>query len=212
MIRGVASRLHGRSKAGRETTRAAQWADMRTRVASRPASIALVLAGLALMLTGVTPALAAPSRIDSRSTSTFTLDPDKRRVNVTVDIVVTNQIPPSVRSGPCPSDPSRTCRITTDFFTQNWGFLAVQHGARKLKVRGPGGSIKVDYKNATYTNYSLGFNRIQRGQSARLKVTYHLPAARGGCGNNTRISPATRRVSVWPSRTRRWRPPRPGIE
>ena len=48
----------------------------------------------------------------------------------------------------------------------------------------------VDHRNDTYTNYSIGFRRLQRGQSARLKVTYQLPAARAGSGNDTRISPA----------------------
>ena len=145
---------------------------------------------MTLVVAGASPALAQQSRLQTKSKSTFTLDPKRQRVNVVVDIVITNRTPPSVRSGPCPSDPRRTCRTTTNYYTESWGFLAIQHGARNLRVRGPGVSARVANQNDTYKNYSIGFDRIQRGQTARLKVTYHLPAARARSGNSTRISPA----------------------
>jgi hypothetical protein len=150
---------------------------MRRRLFHHAAPLALAGALLALATAG-TPAIAQQSRLDTKSNSTFTLDPARQRVNVVVDIVITSRTPSSVRRGPCPSDPGRTCRITTNYYTERWGFLAIQHGARNLKIRGPGATARVASQNDTYKNYSIGFDRIERGQTARLKVTYHLPAAR----------------------------------
>ena len=155
---------------------------------TRAVALALGVSVLA-MLTVVTPA-AADRRQPSTSSSTFRLNLEKDRIDVTTTVRVTNRLPNRVTVGPCASNAAQTCRNTTRFFISSFAFFAVQTGARGLTLSGPGVKARPDHKNATYTNYIVEFAPIYQGQSRTFKVRYHLPAAVPRSPSRTRVTDA----------------------
>jgi hypothetical protein len=162
---------------------------METLTRARQIAVAAVsLSLLAALL--VTTGAAADARSPTSSKSTFRLSPGAERVDVTVDVTVTNRIPNKVTVAPCPGQPSRTCRTTTRFFTDKFGFFSVQTGGRNVKFSGPGVKARVDHKNDAFTNYLVDFAPIYQGQSRTFRVNYQVPAAGPRSRNATRITDA----------------------
>ncbi len=156
---------------------------MRTAVAI---ALSLSLVAALVSATGV----AADAKRPTTSTSTYRLSPGKDRVDVAVDVTVTNRVPNKVTVGPCPGNPGRTCRTTTRYLVGSFGYFSVQKGGRGVEFSGPGVKANIDHKNEAFTNYVVRFAPIGQGQSRTFRVTYHLPAAGPRSPNNTRITDA----------------------
>jgi hypothetical protein len=156
----------------------------------RHAGIAMaVVIALTASLCTVAPA-AGNATVPKTSTSVFKLKPGKDRVDVTVKVTVTNRIPNKVTVAPCPGDPGRTCRNTTRFYVDSFGYFSIQRGGRGVRFTGPGVKARIDHKNDYYTNYVVSFAPIYAGQSRTFKATYYLPASWPRSPNRTRVTEA----------------------
>lgn len=150
------------------------------------ALISLSLIATLLTLTGVS----ADAKRPTSSVSTYRLSPGKDRIDVTVDVKVTNRLPNRITVGPCAGDPGRTCRTTTQFYVEQFGYFLIQKGARDVTFSGPGVKAHVDHKGDRLTNYIVRFAPIYQGQSRTFRATYYLPAAGPRSPNTTRITDA----------------------
>ena len=149
---------------------------------------ALVALSLSLTLViAVGSATAAESRFPSNSKSTFRLQPSKDRVLVTSKVTLANRAPDSVTVGPCPNDRSRTCRITTRWYVDEYPDYWIAAGARKVKFKGPGVKARITSQEGGWTYYTVRFAPIYRGQKRTFTVSYEMPAARPRSPNQTRI-------------------------
>jgi hypothetical protein len=148
--------------------------------------MSLALAG-ALLATTVS---SADIRRPTTSTSTFHLNPGKDRVDVAVDMTVTNRMPNTASVGPCAGSPGRTCRNTTRWFVDDFGYFWIQAGARNVKFTGPGVKAQIHSANDGFTNYIVNYSPIWQGQSRTFRVSYNVPAARPRSPNTTRITEA----------------------
>jgi hypothetical protein len=122
--------------------------------------------------------------------STFRLLPGKDRVEVVVDVTLTNQQPSVIRNVPCPGRPSATCRQRVSYYFDEWGYLAVQPGARDVRFSGRGVKGSVEKRNEGWVGYVVRFPRIDQGETARFRVRYQLPTGRPRSPLATRITDA----------------------
>ena len=94
--------------------------------------LGVLAVSFALLLPGATAAGADSDALAEVSRSTFRLVPGKARVDVVVELSLTNRKPSTVRTVPCPGAPSRTCRQQISYYGNEWGYLVIQAGARNL--------------------------------------------------------------------------------
>jgi hypothetical protein len=114
----------------------------------------------------------------------YVVDPAKRRVHVTVDLVVTNH-----------KTDTKTHRY---FFDRT--FLAVQPGTTAFKVASAGAKpvVRVSRKAATYTLLRIDFGKqLGAGASRRLRLTFDVVDPGGAATRTTRIGTTLVSFGAW---------------
>ncbi len=110
------------------------------------------------VLVAAPPALADSDSLAERSDSRFELLPRQGIVRVKVDLTITSLQPDRVTIGPCPTDPAYRCRLTTRYYTNQWGYVWVPGNATDLQVRGA--TAHMEENTGGWRNYLLSFPPI----------------------------------------------------
>jgi hypothetical protein len=105
--------------------------------------------------------------ISSSSRAVFRLVPGRNRVDVTVDMTVTNR--------------------SRQFFITQWQFFAVM-GAQRVRFSGASGQVVGQH--GELIRYALTYPPLYPGQTRRIRATYRLPGGAPRTGTRTRVTPA----------------------
>jgi hypothetical protein len=127
------------------------------------------------------------SGTSSRSDSTFRLLPGQDRIKVSVVITLTNRKPPSTRIGPCPGG---MCRITTNYYMNQWGYVWVPAGASNVRFSSPGLGTRVEERDRHWVHYMLSFPNLTYGQTRRIALSYELLGGKPRSQHRTRVMDA----------------------
>ena len=137
---------------------------------------ALLLAALlGGSLAAPAPVAAAGDRIDS-AVQTYTVDPVSRRLDVVIDVTVTNL---------------KADTATVAYYLDATS-IAVEQGAVNLKVTADAGpaSLALSQRGTGFNVYRIRFSNLFSGRTRNLKVTYQLPSGAPRSDSDTRIGPA----------------------
>ena len=146
----------------------------------RTVAVVSAVLALAAVTAASSTALGSDDQLQTRSTSTFRLQPAKHRVAVTVDLSVTNRIPDGFDY--VTSRPQR-------FYVKKFA-VHIQKGATNVRVSGKGSNIRRVREDEVIDTYKVIFPRIFRGQVAKVRVSYDLQAAGAGSSKMTRVTDA----------------------
>lgn len=149
---------------------------------------ALAFALLAVPLVGAPPAVADSDSLAERSDSRFELLPKQGVVRVKVTLALTSLQRDKVSIVPCPSNPAYRCRLTTRYYTNQWGYVWVPGTATDFTVRGA--TARMEENTGGWRNYLLSFSPIYYGQTRRITVTYTLPNGKPRSANPVRVTDA----------------------
>lgn len=136
--------------------------------------------------TGVRPPESAASDtdgLDVATTTVYTVQPDKHRVRVTVDVTAANTLADTAGSR----------------FYFSSVHLGVQPEATSVTATEAGSRITVSIgKRATYRLVEARFaERLYTGQTVRLRVTYTLPAGKPRSASDVRVGAAYATFVAW---------------
>lgn len=140
------------------------------------------------LLVAAPPALADSDSLAERSDSRFELLPGQEIVRVKVELTLTSLQPDRVTIGPCPSNPGLRCRLTTRYYTNQWGYVWVPGTATDLAFRGT--SATMEENTGGWRNYLLSFPPLYYRQTRRITVTYDLPNGKPRSANPVRVTDA----------------------
>jgi hypothetical protein len=141
------------------------------------AAVSAVLAMVTVAAASST-ALGFDDQLQTRSMSTFSLQPGKDRVAVMVDLSITNRIPDRV-----------DFLGTTHYYNQDFPVL-IQKGATNVRVSGEGTKIRRVHRGEVADTYKVTYPRVFKGQTAKVRVSYELKAAGPGSARTTRVTNA----------------------
>ncbi len=145
---------------------------------------AVVALGLVAAPPGVAEVRAATPDLTLVSNARYDVEPEEKRVRVTVDIVATNRL--------------RNTATRRYYFDR--AFLAVPPGASEFKLTSESGSpgVRVSESRPGYQILALTFGRrINAGRSARFRLTFNLADAGGEATRTIRVGTALAAFPVW---------------
>jgi hypothetical protein len=149
-----------------------------------PAALALAV-GLALSPAGVTPARAAAGpKLTVVGTASYTVQPDKKRVHVTVDLVATN----------------RTTETISTRYVFDHANLAVLPGTTGFRATNEGAktTVTVASRSSSSTLLSIRFlKRLGGGHSTAIRLSFELPDPGGSPSREVRVGPSLLAFPVW---------------
>lgn len=156
----------------------------------RPSTRA-VLGPLALLVIFVTGALASPSPVAAArpdltitSDATYTVQPDDRRVRVTLDLTLTNHL--------------KDTKTKRYYFDE--AFLDVMPGSSGFKLTRDGSgdpSVRAIDRTDEYTRLRLRYPRLYSGKSAEYRLTFDLEDPGGAATRDLRIGDSLVSFPVW---------------
>lgn len=162
-----------------------------SRLVGLPTVLALIAAlGLsvlsALPVGPATPATvrAATPDLTLVSTAAYEVQPEERRVRVTVDLALENHL--------------KDTKTTRYYFDE--AFLDVMPGASGFKVTKEGSgtpTVKVQKRTDDYTRLRLAYPRIYSGKSSSLRLTFDLEDPGGAPTRDLRIGDTLVAFPVW---------------
>jgi hypothetical protein len=145
---------------------------------------------LALSPAGAAPASAASSpKLTLVGTTRYLVQPEKRRVHVTVDLVATN----------------RTTETISTRYVFDHANLAVLPGTTGFRATDDGvkASVTVAGRSAASTLLSIRFaKRLGGGKSTSIRLSFELPDPGGSPSRQVRIGPSLVAFPVWAYGTR----------
>ena len=155
---------------------------------------------IALLQLGVPAGVAAADGLSDTATTTYTVNPEAGRVDVTIDLSIHNSKPSVTTYEPCVKyvysqylgyyPTWSTCPRTTRYYV-NESFVYLEKGAAAIKVTGNAGTPKITlYKKSDgfdYDEYRITFTAVYNGQTRNLHVTYQVPSGAPRSTNPTRI-------------------------
>jgi hypothetical protein len=167
----------------------------------RLATGAIFAVGLALVsLSAPARATAADDVVEVVAT-TYSVEPERARIRVTVGLSITNRIPDAVSLVPCTRwefDPyigwytlPDVCPRTTRYYlTQT--YVWVESGARNLTVKADRGTVKwtVTSRDDGFVTYRLDFSPIYRNQTRKVTVAYEIVGGPPRSASRTRLGQA----------------------
>ena len=169
--------------------------------AARAVAIVALIGLQGLALAAPTPAAAVDGSTDTAVT-TYTMNPAAGRLDVEIDVTVTNSKPSVTTYVPCFKyvyDPyygwylaPSTCPQTTRFYINaTYAFLEV--GAKAIKVTADHGaaSAKLFKSGAVFNEFKFSFQNVFNGQKRILKITYQVPGGAPRSDSDTRIGQAS---------------------
>ena len=135
----------------------------------------LVLAASSAQLSAPRPALASDGYHET-ATTTYTVNPAARRLDVAIDIAFKNT----------------TTSTSTTYFYYDVVYVTLEHEATRVDVADQAGdSIVRDKVGRTFDRWAIHLGRaIYYGETRHLHVTYQLPAGAPRSGSSIRINPA----------------------
>jgi len=145
---------------------------------------AVVAVGLVAAPSGVREVAAATPDLTLVSNARYDVQPEERRVRVTVDIVATNHL--------------RDTATRRFYFDR--AFLAVPPGTTEFRITSPTGSptVRVSQSRPGYQILALDFGqRIYAQKVARFQLTFDLPDAGGAPTRDVRVGSALVSFPVW---------------
>lgn len=145
---------------------------------------AVVALGLLLAPPAVPQARAATPDLTIVSNARYDVEPEEKRVRVTVNLLATNRL-----------ENTATRRYYFDR-----AFLAVPPGATGFKLTSPTGSpsVRVSQNRTGYQILALTFGqRINAGRNARFQLTFELADAGGEATRTIRVGTALVAFPVW---------------
>ncbi len=158
------------------------------RTAFRQLFLVLIAAVMALALVAAPPTArdvaAATPDLTLVTEARYEVQPDDKRVRVTVDIVARNRLKDTA----------------TRRFYFDRAFLAVQPGTSGFKLTAESGdpSVRVSDSKKTYQILSLSFGRrIYSGKTGRFRLTFDLPDPGGAPTRDVRIGSSLVSFPVW---------------
>jgi hypothetical protein len=147
-----------------------------------PLLVALIIAvGISAAPPAAEPVRAATPDLTIVTEARYDVQPAKRRVRVTVDLVLRNRLKDTA----------------TRRFYFDRAFLAVLPGTSGFKL-GPSGSVRATRKTKDYTLLQLNLgSRLFSGKTARYRLTFNLPDRGGSLSRNVRVGDSLASFPVW---------------
>ena len=147
-----------------------------------PLLVALVIAlGVTAVPPAAEPVRAATPDLTIVSEATYDVQPDRRRVRITVDLTLRNRL----------SD------TATRRFYFDRAFLAVLPGTSGFKLSN-GGSVRATRKTKDFTLLQLNLgSRLFSGKSATYRLTFDLRDRGGSLTRNVRVGDSLASFPVW---------------
>jgi hypothetical protein len=170
---------------------------------ARPALIGTVLAAVLTIVAAVAPPAAAPvvplvgtfdapvalaaDDLGVTTKARYVVAPDAGAIRVAVDVTVVNQKPNRVVGG-----------VVTRYFYDGVN-LGVQREATKLRATQDGSPVRVSSTaRKNFRLVTIGFrNDIYVGDTARVRLTFELPAGVPRSGSDVRVGPAFATFLAW---------------
>ncbi len=158
---------------------------------ARPFVPAILAAGIALGLLVVPAGPVAPAAVHAAapdltitSVAAYDVQPEERRVRVTVDLTLVNHL--------------KDTKTTRFYFDE--AFLDVMPGSSGFKVtsEGSGGpTVKVHKKAKAYTRLRIAYPRLYSGKTAKFRLTFDLRDPGGSPTRDLRIGDSLVSFPVW---------------
>ena len=147
-----------------------------------PLLVAFVIAlGITAAPPAAEPVRAATPDLTIVTEARYDVQPAKRRVRVTLDLVLRNRLKDTA----------------TRRYYFDRAFLAVLPGTSGFKL-GPEGSVRATRKTKDYTLLQLNLgSRLFSGKTARYRLTFNLPDRGGSLSRNVRVGDSLASFPVW---------------
>jgi hypothetical protein len=162
-----------------------------------------LLAAVLVSVLGLAAPIAASAAdgLTDIAATTYTLNPAEGRLDVAIEITVSNAKANTTVDVPCTKwvhDPAGgyhavpgTCPQTTTYYV-NETFLWIERTATRIAVTADRGavSISVGKRDTSFDEYRVGFTNVYNGGTLHLRVTYQVPGGAPRSAEPTRVGKA----------------------
>jgi hypothetical protein len=142
--------------------------------------VPMLLAGMATLASPL-PALASGEVLENGTTS-YVVNTARSEIDVTVQLSIRNNKPPTHSVAPCPGG-YYTCTWTTNYYW-DWIEIAVETQAGPLKATSNGGKVRPStaHRGTYYNLVRLNYPAVYYHQTRTINVTYAIPAGPDAAG------------------------------